>query len=112
MRVAYRGQKIFLKDQLGGSCRVGNHGVWTRLVAAEVESNVDGVGGSEAIHSPLTGICSNCSSRFVTFSRKGQIVNILGFAGVQERVTTVSMMLLPKRACWQEWLLTGVWELG
>lgn len=45
MRVAYRGQETFLEDQLGGFCQVGDLGVWTRLVGAEVESNVDGVGG-------------------------------------------------------------------
>lgn len=51
MRMAYRGQETFLEDQLGGSCQVGYHGVWARLVAAEVESNLDGVGGQVEVRS-------------------------------------------------------------
>lgn len=54
MRVAYRGQETFLEDQLGGFCQVGDLGVWTRLVGAEVESNMDGVGGSGGGQRPST----------------------------------------------------------
>lgn len=47
-----------------------------------------------------------------TLSRKGQTANILGFAGVQERVIIARLMLLYSRACLQDCLLTSVWELG
>lgn len=46
-----------------------------------------------------------------TLSRKGQVENSLGFAGVQVRVTIAGLMLLSGRAYLQRCLLTGLGNL-
>lgn len=60
---------------------------WTRLVAAEAESNMNRVRAQNP-SAPSTRRLRVLQLRSrQTFSRKGQILNILGFTGAQARLT-------------------------
>lgn len=108
------GQEPFLEDQQGDHYSLSNWGWWwpgpgwwqQRQRVTQIEE-----GRSSRGWSPST-IPSRASEGFPLLSRKDQIVNTLYFAGIQEGVTIVGMMLPSSRVCLQDFLLTSVRELG